>query len=427
MHTSGIFQQEFVLPALLLIGLTVLLGYYFGKNMKFLRLPSIIGFMIFGVVLGPSLLNVLSTQMQLNLSFITNIALGFVALSIGMELKFSTLKRLGRGIVYVILFESFAAFILVFAGLYFFTGDLPLSLLFAAVAPASAPAGTVAVIQEYKAKGNLTKALFAVVGFDDGLGIIIFGFSAAIAKNILMHSTGAVSAGLATTILIPLKEIGLSFLLGGVIGYLFSLLVSKLRNSDDIPILVFGFILTACGFSQVLHTSIILTVMIIGVFIINTQPSSLVNRIQNSMRSFMPLLFILFFTLAGANLHIKALPSLGLIGVIYVLSRSAGLIFGSRLGAIIGKLEKNIKNYIGLGILSQAGVAIGLALMVKSEFAGLGNVIETVNGVKVTAGDQIGTVILTTVTATCIFFEIIGPILTRIALEKTGEINVGKE
>ncbi len=427
MHSSGILEHGFVLPVLLLIGLTVLIGYYFGKNMKFLKLPSIIGFMIFGVVLGPSLLNVLSIPIQQNLSFITNIALGFVALSIGMELKFSTLKRLGSGIVYVILFESFAAYILVFAGLYVVTGDLPLSMLFAAVAPASAPAGTVAVIQEYKAKGHLTKALFAVVGFDDGLGIIIFGFSAAIAKNILMHSTGAVSAGLATTILIPLKEIGLSFLLGGIIGYLFSLLVSKLRNSDDIPILVFGFILTACGFSQIFHTSIILTVMIIGVFIINTQPSSLVNRIQNSMRSFMPLLFILFFTLAGANLHINALPSLGLIGVVYVICRSAGLIFGSRLGAIVGKLEKNIKNYIGLGILSQAGVAIGLALMVKSEFAGLGNVIKTVGGVKVTAGDQIGTVILTTVTATCIFFEIIGPILTRIALEKAGEINIDKD
>jgi len=427
MHTTGISQHDFILPALLLIGLTVLIGYYFGKNMKFLRLPSIIGFMIFGVVLGPSLINVLSIPMQEKLSFITNIALGFVALSIGMELKFSTLKRLGSGIVYVILFESFAAYILVFAGLYFFTGNLTLSLLFAAVAPASAPAGTVAVIQEYKAKGNLTKALFAVVGFDDGLGIIIFGFSAAIAKNILMNSTGAVSAGLVTTILIPLKEIGLSFLLGGIIGYLFSLLVSKLRNSDDIPILVFGFILTACGFSQIFHTSIILTVMIIGVFIINTQPSSLVSRIQNSMRSFMPLLFILFFTLAGANLHINALPSLGLIGVIYVLCRSAGLIFGSRLGGSIGKLDKNIKNYIGLGILSQAGVAIGLALMVKSEFAGLGNVIKTVDGIKITTGDQVGTVILTTVTATCIFFEIIGPILTRIALEKAGEINMGKE
>jgi phosphoglycerol transferase MdoB-like AlkP superfamily enzyme len=229
------------------------------------------------------------------------------------------------------------------------------------------------------------------------------------------------------TILIPLKEIGFSFILGGVIGYIFSLLVSKLRNSDDIPILFFGFFLTACGFSQILHTSIILTVMIIGVFIINTQSSSLVNKIQNSLRSFMPLLFILFFTLAGANLHISALPSLGLIGAIYVVARSSGLILGSRLGAIIGKVDKNIKNYIGLGILSQDGVAIGLALMVKSEFAGQGSMITTGDGIKMLEGDYIGSVILTTVTATCIFFEIIGPILTRVALEKAGEINVEKE
>jgi len=233
MHSPDTIEHAFILPALLLVGLTVILGYYFGKNMKFLKLPSIIGFMIFGVVLGPSLLNLLSTPMQQNLSFITNIALGFVALSIGMELKFSTLKRLGSGMVYVILFESFMAYIIVFAGLFLFTRNLPLSLLFAAVAPASAPTGTVAVIQEYKAKGNLTKALFAVVGFDDGLGIIIFGFSAAIAKNIILHESGATSSGLWATILIPLKEIGFSFLLGGLIGFVFSLLVSKLRNSDD--------------------------------------------------------------------------------------------------------------------------------------------------------------------------------------------------
>ena len=427
MHSTGITENGFILPTLLLVGFIILLGYYFGKNMKFIKLPSIIGFMIFGVVLGPSFLNLLSSPIQQNLSFITDIALGFVALSIGMELKFASLRKLGKGIVYIILFESFAAYIFVFTGLYFFTRDLPLSMLFAAVAPASAPAGTVAVIQEYKAKGNLTKALFAVVGFDDGLGIIIFGFSAAIAEDIILHEAGTVSSGLLTTILIPLKELGFSFMLGGVIGYLFSLLVRKLRNSDDIPILVFGFILTACGFSQILHTSIILTVMIIGVFIINTQPSSMVSKIQNSMRSFMPLLFILFFTLAGANLHIKALPSLGIIGVIYVVARSSGLILGSRLGATIGNVEKKIKNYIGLGILSQAGVAIGLALMVKSEFAGQGSMITTGDGIKMLEGDYIGSVILTTVTATCIFFEIIGPILTRYALEKAGEINIEKE
>ena len=427
MYSEEIIEHGFPLPVLLLIGFIILLSYYLGKNMKIIKLPSIIGFMIFGVVLGPSLLNLLSTPIQQNLSFITDIALGFVALSIGMELKFTSLKKLGKGIVYIILLESFGAFAIVFTGIYLLTRDLPLSLLFAAVAPASAPAGTVAVIQEYKAKGSLTKALFTVVGFDDGLGIIIFGFSAAIAEDIILHEGGTVSSGLLTTILIPLKELSFSFILGGAIGYVFSLLVRKLRNSDDIPILVFGFILTACGFSQILHTSIILTVMIIGVFIINTQSHSLVNKIQNSLRSFMPLLFILFFTLAGANLHIHALPSLGMIGIIYVVTRSSGLILGSRLGAMLGKVDKKIKNYIGLGILSQAGVAIGLALMVKSEFAGQGSMITTSEGIKMLEGDYIGSVILTTVTATCIFFEIIGPILTRIALEKAGEINIDKE
>lgn len=426
MHSANL-QNVFSLPVLLLIGLTIVLGFYFGRNMKFIKLPSIIGFMVFGVVMGPSLLNFLSVPRQQNLSFITDIALGFVALSIGLELKFSALKRLGSGMVYVILFESFAAFAIVLAGLYFFTHNLALSLIFAAVAPASAPAGTVAVIQEYKAKGSLTKALFAVVGFDDGLGIIIFGFSAAIAKDIILHEAGAVASGFWITILIPLQEIAFSFILGIAIGFVFSFLVRRLRNTDDIPILVFGFVLTACGFSEVLHTSIILTVMITGVFIINTQSNILVSKIQNSMRSFMPLLFILFFTLAGANLHINALPSLGLIGIIYVICRSSGLILGSRMGAVIGKVEKKIKNWIGLGILSQAGVAIGLALMVKSEFAGMGKIVETIDGKDITTGDQIGSIILTTVTATCIFFEIVGPILTKIALSKAGEINTEKE
>jgi len=426
MHLPAV-ENGFVLPALLLIGLTIILGFYLGKNMKLLRLPSIIGFMIFGVILGPSLLNHLTTTMQQNLAFITDIALGFVALSIGMELKFSVLKRLGSGIIFVILFESFAAFAVVFTSLYLLTGNLPLALLFAAVAPASAPAGTVAVIQEYKAKGSLTKALYAVVGFDDGLGIIIFGFSAAFAKDLILQDAGSVSSDLLSTMLIPLEEILFSFILGTAIGFIFSILARKLRNADETPILVFGFVLTACGFSQILHTSIILTVMIIGVVIINTQPNSLVTKIRNSMRSFMPLLFILFFTLAGANLHIKALPSLGIIGVVYVFARSFGLIMGSRLGAAIGKVEKKIKNWIGLGILSQAGVAIGLALMVKSEFAGMGRVIKGTGESAVTSGDQIGSIILTTVTATCIFFEIIGPILTKIALTKAGEINVDKD
>ncbi|HHE40837.1 MAG TPA: hypothetical protein ENL10_04975, partial [Candidatus Cloacimonetes bacterium] len=127
------------------------------------------------------------------------------------------------------------------------------------------------------------------------------------------------------------------------------------------------------------------------------------------------------------NLHIAALPSLGLLGVTYIIARSGGLIGGARLGALFGKVSKNVRNYIGLGILSQAGVAIGLSLIVKQDFSGLGKVVEVTGISRITSGDQIGTIIITTVTATCIFFEIIGPILTKIALQKADEIHVEEE
>lgn len=413
-HSSSLFE----LPILLLIGFVVIAGYYFGKSMKYVKLPSIIGFMFFGAILGPSFINILSDQLQNNLSFLTDIALGFVALSIGLELKFSSLKRLGKGIIYIIFLESFIAFIFVFVILYLYTRNLPLSLIFASIAPASAPAGTVAVIQEYKAKGNLTKALFAVVGFDDGLGIIIFGFAAAFAKNILQQETGLETGNLISTLLIPLEEIGISLLIGLIVGYIFSLLTSKLKNKDDSVVLIFGFTLLASGLSHYFHASIILTVMIMGTFMINTQPRIIVSRVHNNLKNFMPILFILFFTLAGANLHIAALPKLGLLGLLYMISRFSGLVFGARLGAIIGKTEEKIKKYLGLGILSQAGVAIGLSLMVKQDFQGLGKM--TSEGIS--SGDYIGSAVITTVTATSILFGIIGPILTKYALTKAGEI-----
>ena len=412
--------HNYSIPILLIFGMITIIGFYFGRNMRYLKLPTIIGYMILGVILGPSGFNLLTDNMQEKLGFIPDIALGFVALSIGLELNFKTLKKLGRSIIYIIIFESFGTFILVFLFLYFLTHDLALSLVFAAIAPASAPAGTVAVIQEFKARGNLTKALYAVVGFDDGLGIIIFGFTLVVVKDILLTQTGVASAGLLQTILYPLKEILISLIVASVISIFYAILGRKLKNTNDVLILTIGFVLIACGFCQLLHLSLILTNMIIGMVIVNTQPRNLISAIQDKLPLLLPLLFILFFTLAGANLHVKALPSLGVLGVIYIFSRSLGLISGARLGAVVGKAEKNIKNYIGLGILSQAGVAIGLSLMLKQEIKGMGMIIDTVSGK--TIGDEIGSIVITTITATCIFFEIIGPILTKIALKKAGEI-----
>ena len=408
-------------PVILTLGLIIIIAFYFGRNIRYIKLPSIIGFMLFGVIIGPSFLNIINDDLQNQLSFITDIALGFVALSIGLELKLSSLKRFGKGIILIILLESLIAFLLVFTGIYLLTGNLPLALIFGAIAPASAPAGTVAVIREYKAKGSLTKALYAVVGFDDGLGIIIFGFAAALARGFLIQQTGTGSTNFFTMLFAPLREIVLSIVFGFIIAFIISKLLKRLKQSENRFVIIVGAIFVTCGLSKLFHLSLILTNMVVGMVIVNTQSNFVVKKTSELIPMLMPLLFILFFTLAGANLHIAALPSLGLVGIVYIFTRTAGLISGSILGGWIGKVETKIRKYLGLGILSQAGVAIGLALIVKQDFAGLGNVIDTTGGIT-TNGDFIGSTVITTITATCIFFELIGPILTKVALRKAGEI-----
>ncbi|MFW6254901.1 MAG: cation:proton antiporter, partial [Chitinivibrionales bacterium] len=347
--------MEHTISTLLVLGITIIVSFYTGKGVQWIRLPSIIGFMVVGVISGPSIFNILNEHLQQNLTFITEMALGFVALTIGLELSFVSLKKQGMGIVLIILAESLAAFILVTGAIFLLTRDLPLALIFGAIAPASAPAGTVAVIQELRARGNLTKALYAVVGFDDGLGIVIFGFAAAFAQTILESQAGLHTNGFLQIIAGPLIEVVLSILVGTAAALLFCILGRKLENSRDIFILIVGFIFVTTGLAPVLHISLILTNMVFGMVVINTQPHGFSVRIGEELSNLMPLLFILFFTLAGANLHLSALPSLGFIGIVYVLSRSAGLIGGSRLGGIIGKADPLVKKWLGLGILSQAG------------------------------------------------------------------------
>ena len=405
-----------------LVGAMLILCFYAGKLIKKTSLPSLIGYMLVGALFGPSFkrfgLELFTEAVLESLSFVTQVALGFVAFSIGSELSMKSLKRLGNGIVWIIFIESFAAFFIVTGLIYLVTRDLPMALIFGSMAPASAPAGTVAIIQEYKAKGSLTQALYAVVGFDDGLAIIIFGFAAAVSKSLLMAETpGHVSEGFFQMLKAPTLEIILSIVVGTVLGFLLCQLVRFIKNSRDMLIIVFGIITLSTGLSMMWHLSLILTNMVIGFVLINTRRESLVHKVTAPLLEIMPLTFVLFFCLAGAHLHLAALPSLGVIGIVYILGRSGGLIGGARLGAIFGHVEEKIKKYVGLGILSQAGVAIGLALIVNSEFAGLGAVTDGVSH-----GSAIGIKVITTITATCIVFEIIGPILAKYALGKAGEL-----
>lgn len=432
-------RELFRNDAMLLMGVLTAGGFYCGALSRRVKLPSLIGFMLLGVLVGPSGLALFgpegsdaATTLE-HFDFITEIALGFVALTIGAELNIGSLRQLGKGIVSIILAESFTAFAVVTVVVYAVTRSWPMALLFGAVAPASAPAGTVAVIQEYKAKGSLTKALYAVVGFDDGLAILIFGFAAAMAKVLLEAQLGiaAQDGGLLAAMVTPALEIVGSIAVGLVIGVLYSLVVRRMRQGRDMLIMSVAAVLIATGVSVHFHLSLILTNLVVGLWLANTRRASLVHRVMAPVEEILPLLFILFFCLAGAHLDLSKLPQLGVLGVAYILGRTGGLIGGARIGSMLGHVEPKIKKYIGLGILSQAGVAIGLSLVVQRDLLELAHrpdVAEAVSALP--AGTQfthdpaaIGAALITAITATCIVFEIIGPILTKIALEKAGEIN----
>ncbi len=395
-------------PSTLSIGILVIVSFYAGKlSKKFIKLPTIIGYMIFGVIAGPSILNLISKSLQYDLTFITEIALGFVAVSIGLELNFSSLKKQGKGIALIIFFQSFLTFLIVFAGVYLVTKNIVMAIILAAISPATAPAGTVAIIQEFKAKGSLTKALFAVVGFDDGFGIIIFGFAFAISKSIVRGSMNNISV----VILASFKEIFLSIIIGLFIAAIFCKMIRNIQKPPEVISILFGTIIFTVGISNYLHLSFILTNMIIGILVVNTQPYFVTKRIHEQMSLIMPMFFLMFFSLAGCNLHISVLPSIGALGAVYIVTRTIGKVSGASIGAKLGNMESKITKYLGIATLSQAGIAIGLALLVKQEFGIMGG-----------TADEIGSMVLTTVTATSIFFEIIGPICAKIGLKKAGEI-----
>lgn len=415
------------LSDLTLIGGTTIIGYHAGQIAKRFRLPSLIGYMFLGVVLGPSLFRLFEGALMHRVSFITEIALGLVAFSIGSELNIGSLKRLGSGIISIIFAESLIAFFVVLGAVYLLTKNLPLALIFGAVAPASAPAGTVAVIQECRAKGNLTKALYAVVGFDDGLAILIFGFSAAVAKSLLVKEATGASESIVTSLAQPCVEIIYSIVVGAILGFLFCQLIRNLAKSSDMLIMVIGVVLLASGISIQWHLSLILVNMMVGFVLVNTRREELVSKATSSLLQIMPFVFILFFCLAGAHLDVRTLPELGMLGVVYIIARSVGLIGGARIGASLGHVDENVKKYVGLGILSQAGVAIGLSLIIQHEFKLLADkypeeFAQLALRMPLMHPVAIGATVITTITATCIFFEIIGPILTKVALEKAGEI-----
>ncbi|MEX0723597.1 MAG: cation:proton antiporter [Gracilimonas sp.] len=412
-------------PILLTLSIMLLFPLGVSQLTKRLGLPNIIAYLIAGILLGPSILNILQEQTLGNLEFITHMVLGFVAFKIGLEINIKELMAHGRGIIITVLSESFLALFVVSLLLYFLTGNLALALILGALAPASAPAGTIAVIDETKSKGSLTQTMYSIVGIDDGLAIIIFGFMSPVAIFLFSNSGGSeitLDLSFWISLLEPLRGIGLSILLGVVTATLFILLTRLKSLRHELMPLSFGAIILVTGISQLLNLSEILSGMFFGLAVGNyPKLEKLKDDEEDEIGFIIPLFYILFFTLAGANLHLKSVPALGLIGLLYVVGRIIGKVSGAYIGASLGGFEAKIRKYLGLGILSQAGVAIGLALVVKHRFQGLG---PEINDAGLTMGDDIGNIVFTVITATSVIFEIIGPILAKYALEKSGEAQV---
>ena len=389
---------------LLLAGIAIGLGFLIGKGTHFLKITGVVGYIATGIILGPDVLGIIHLS-SAEVETMTNIALGFVAFIIGGELTLSLLRKMGKSIIAIIIGESLGAFFIVFIGVYLLTNNVALSVIFAAMAPASAPAGTVAVLQEYKAKGKLTNAILAVVGFDDGFAILIYAFSIAIASVIL---SGVFSVS--NILLVPLTDIGVALLIGGTIGAVFALIFKRLIEREEIIALSLTAILITAGLSVFLEVSLILACMTMGIIVVNLYPQD--NKpVFEHIKSISLPVYILFFVIAGINLHIGLLVSIGAVGLVYIICRALGLISGSYISALVSKADPVIRDNIGLSILSQAGVAIGLSLIASNKLTEMGH-------------PEMGSIIVTTVAATTVVFEIIGPLSARLAITRSGEAQI---
>ncbi|RLF57034.1 MAG: cation:proton antiporter [Thermoplasmata archaeon] len=388
---------------LLLIGIAIGLGFLIGKGTHFLKITGVVGYIITGIIIGPDVLGIIQLT-TVEIETMTNLALGFVAFIIGGELTIALMRKMGKSIIAIIIGESIGAFTVVFLGVYLLTNNLALAIIFAAMAPASAPAGTVAVIHEYKAKGKLTNAILAVVGFDDGLAVLIYAFSIAIV-GVVVSGVFSVS----TLVISPLVDIGGALLIGAGIGMFFAFVLKKLIEREEIIAVTLTAIFITAGLSILLEVSLILSCMSMGMMVINVYPRD--NKpVFEHIKSISLPIYILFFIMAGINLHLGLLLTIGAIGVVYIICRSMGLIGGSYLAALASKADPIIRDNIGLGILSQAGVAIGLALLAAHKLTLMGM-------------PEMGKLIVTTIAATTVIFEIIGPLSARIAIKRSGEIN----
>ncbi len=388
---------------------------------KPLGLPSVTGYLVAGILIGPYCLGRLgidgigftSIENVKEFEIISNVALGFIAFAIGNEFRISQLKKIGGKATFIGIWQAIIATLLVDAtliGLHFVLGEdkLPLSMAITlgAVAAATAPAATLMVVRQYKAKGKLTDLLLPIVAIDDAVGLIIFAISFGIAKAI-EHGQFSLTA----IILEPIIEIVCSLILGSIMGMLFSLFERFFSSNSKRLCLSITCVIFTVALSMIkfeiggvhIGFSALLVCMMLGTIFCNICDFS--AEIMEKTDKWTVPLFALFFVLSGAELELSVFTDITIvgIGVAYIISRSIGKYFGSYASAKITKCDEKTTKYLGITLLPQAGVALGMSVTAME----LGEV-----------GSMIRNIVLFSV----LIYELFGPVLTKIALTKAGNI-----
>lgn len=417
------FTLEF--QVLMTLALALFGGLFMSRIVKPLGLPAVTGYLIAGILLGPFVLDVLGVvhdgETERSLASIANlvqsVALGFIAFAIGSEFKLSSLKQTGRQAMTVGIAQAFITMLVVdgiLFGLHFILGEekLPLTvcIMLGAIATATAPAATLMVVKQYKAKGPVTNILLPVVALDDAVGLICFAVSLGVAQAIKTGEPNMISM-----LLNPLLEVVLSLLLGSLMGVIFSFVEDLFKSNSKRLCISITFVLLTIAISQLHYTfdngikigfSNLLVCMMMGTIFCNVCDSA-DELMERTDKWTMPL-FILFFVISGADLDFSIFASgiVVLIGAVYIVARCIGKYFGAWSSAKVSKCDPKIVKYLGITLFPQAGVAIGMAIQIADP--------------SVLGSD--GAVVKSIVLLAVLVYELVGPLLTKIALTKAGDI-----
>ncbi len=412
---------------LLCIAIALFVGLLSSRLMKILRLPNVTGYLIAGILFGPYVLGKFiggwsvdpTSSTNINtIKWISDIALGFIAFTIGCSFKKEALQHVGKRIVIITLCEALGGAIVTIVGLFiakiFLKDQLPLSLIltFGAIACATAPAATLMVVRQYKAKGPVVDTLIPVVAFDDAVALIAFAILFSISKSL----SGAGKLTFEDLVLFPLLEILCSIGLGTVLGILVSFGCKLFKSRANRSIMVICSIFIVVGLSALatklewkIEISSLLACMMIGAMVINlrSDASRLIERIDNIT----PPIYMLFFVISGASLNITKFAEKGagiliIIASVYIVFRCIGKWGGSYVSSRITNAEPTVQKYLGFTLFPQAGVAIGLATTANAAFP---------------ISEQ-GETILAVILFATIVYELLGPVITKISLKKAGEI-----